>query len=85
VGSNPMFQQRVNALKTMFQHAGGLTSSPDTASVLAYGNIYRQLQRQATELAYVDVIQLLAIACACMLPLVFLLKKRQAAGAPMGH
>ena len=83
--SNPMFQQRVTALKNMFQHSGGLTSSPATAQVLAYGNLYRQLERQASALAYVDVIQLLAIACGCMLPLVFLLKKKPPGGGMMGH
>jgi DHA2 family multidrug resistance protein len=83
--SNPLFQQRVTALKSFFQHAGGLTSSPETARVFAYGNIYNQLKRQATALAYVDVIQLLAIGCACMLPLVFLLKKRKAAAPPAAH
>ena len=81
--SNPMFQQRVSALKSFFQHSGGLTSSAATASNLAYGNLYHQLQRQATALAYVDVIELLAIGCGCMLPLVFFLKKRKP-GAPAG-
>lgn len=83
--SNPLFQQRVTALKNMFQHAGGLTSSPDTASTLAYGNLYAQMQRQASALAYIDVIQLLAIGCACMLPLVFLLKKRKPGRPPAAH
>lgn len=83
--SNPMFQQSITALKTFFQHSGGLTASADTARGLAYGNLYAQLQRQATALAYIDVIQLLAIGCGCMLPLVFLLKKRKAGAAPAAH
>ena len=83
--SNPLLQQRIDSLKTFFQHAGGLASSPQTASVFAYGNVYNQLKRQATALAYIDVIQLLAIGCGCMLPLVFLLKKRKASAPPAAH
>jgi hypothetical protein len=41
------------------------------------------LVRQSTQLAYLDVVAILAIGAACMIPLIFLMKKRSA-GVPAG-
>jgi hypothetical protein len=45
----------------------------------------RELQRQATALAYVDVIHVVAVAAACMVPVAFLFVKghRPAGAAPV--
>ena len=46
---------------------------------MAEGNIYGEMLRQSAMLSYLDVITVLAIGAACMVPLVFLMKKRKAA------
>jgi hypothetical protein len=45
--------------------------------------MYRQLVVQATQLAYLDALWILAIVAACMVPLVFL-TKRPRGGMPAG-
>jgi hypothetical protein len=54
-----------------------------TARAMAQGNIYSELIRQSTMLSYLDVITVLAIGSAAMVPLVFLMKKRGAAKGPV--
>ncbi len=75
-GASTEVRQRVNALANYLQHAGGLTASAAQARALARGDLYRQLIRQSTQLAYLDVIAILAVGTACMIPLIFLMKKR---------
>jgi MFS transporter, DHA2 family, multidrug resistance protein len=70
------FRQAVDGLSTRFQHAGGLTASPDQARALAQSNLYRQLVFQSTQLAYLDVVAVLSVCAACMIPLIFFMKKR---------
>ena len=48
-----------------------------TARGMAQGNIYGELLRQSAMLSYLDVITVLAIGAACMVPLVFFMKKRK--------
>ena len=50
-------------------------STADISSGAAY-QIYQSLQQQASVLSYIDVIESLAIFCACMIPLVFLMKRQ---------
>lgn len=64
---------------------GGLTGSTAQARALAQGSIYRQLVMQSTQLAYLDVVAILSIGSACMIPLVFFMKKRKAAGPAAAH
>ena len=45
---------------------------------MAQGSLYRQLATQSTVMAYLDVISVLAVGSACMIPLVFFMKKRAA-------
>ncbi len=73
---NPNFAAQVSRLSTYFTHAGGLTSSVAQAEQLARASIYNQMQRQASMLSYLDVIALLAVAMAAMVPVAFLMKKR---------
>jgi DHA2 family multidrug resistance protein len=50
---------------------------------MAQGNIYSEMLRQSTMLSYLDVIAALAVGSACMVPLVFFMKKRGAAKGPV--
>ncbi len=55
----------------------------DQARSMAEGNIYAQMLSQSAMLSYLDVITVLAIGSACMVPLVFLMKKRKPGKGPM--
>ena len=77
--SSAAFNDRVDALKGIFGHGSQAVHA-------AQANIYNQLHRQAGMLAYLDIIQYLAIFCACMLPLVFLIPRPpKHASASAGH
>jgi len=75
-------RQAVAGLSNHLQQSG-ITASPAQARALAQGNLYQQLIRQSTQLAYLDVIAILSIGTVCMIPLIFLMKKRKG-GAPAG-
>jgi hypothetical protein len=48
--------------------------------------MYQLLQQQSSLWAYVDLFRLLALACAVLVPLVFLFKKgKPTSGAVMAH
>jgi DHA2 family multidrug resistance protein len=76
------FRSRVDGLTHALSHA---TGAEVEAKKLAYGTIYRGVLQQASTLAYVDALFVLGVMCACMIPLVLLLKPVKAAGAPVGH
>ena len=77
--ANNAFNAQVDALKGLFGHGAQAVHA-------AQANIYNQLHRQAGMLAYLDIIQYLAVFCACMLPLVFLIPRpRKNASASAGH
>ena len=78
-----MFRLRVDAVANLLTHVGGRTASMAQARQMAQGNIYGQLVTQSTVLAYLDVIAVLAVGSACMIPLVFFMKKRKAAAGEM--
>jgi DHA2 family multidrug resistance protein len=70
--SGPAYQEQIRALgHRVSLHSG---SSADTQSH-ALLQIYQSLQAQASILSYIDVLTMLSIFCACMIPLVFLMKK----------
>jgi hypothetical protein len=83
--SDSAFQTKVDALAGYFQHGASVANSSSQARMMAQGNLYRQLITQSTMMAYLDVITVLAIGCVCMIPLVFLMKKRQTAGPVAMH
>ena len=58
-----------------------------TAQHQAYGLMYQLLQQQASLWAYVDLFRLLALACAVLVPLVFLFRKgsQPTSGTAMAH
>jgi DHA2 family multidrug resistance protein len=82
---NPNFANHVNALQSYFQHSGGLTASSSQAKSLALSSIYNQLLQQSSLLSYLDVIAALAVGCALMIPLAFLMKKRAPGGEVAMH
>ena len=43
-----------------------------------YARIYRIIQAQASNLAYVDIVSIMAVLVTCLIPLVFLMRR----GAP---
>jgi DHA2 family multidrug resistance protein len=57
---------------------------PD-AAMQADGQLYHSLQQQATALAYIDVIRIFAICCACALPLLLFTQRGRPGGAAMAH
>jgi DHA2 family multidrug resistance protein len=74
------FQSRLNAI------AGALGRSGSTAAEAAHqamASMYHQLVQQATQLAYLDALWVLGLACAAMIPLVWL-TSRPIARAPSG-
>jgi DHA2 family multidrug resistance protein len=78
---SPTFVARVHGLASTIEHAG---SSSIEATRKALAITYGQVQRQATELAYLDAFRVLAVAALCMLPLLLLAKAPPKGGAPAG-
>jgi MFS transporter, DHA2 family, multidrug resistance protein len=83
--SDSAFQMKVDGLARYFEHARGVANSSAQANTMAQGSLYRQLVTQSTMLAYLDVIAVLAIGSACMIPLALLMKKRKAGGPMAMH
>jgi len=78
--SNPLLQERLNRLQQLFSSAG-----PGDALRRAYGAIYMTVQQQAVLLAYVRIIEDLAIITAIFVPLILLfLKKNRPGEGPAG-
>ncbi len=75
------YQQKVAALTRAFARAG---TSVETAK-RATAAMYRELVQQATQLAYLDALVLLALATALMVPLVWLASRPTPQGAPVAH
>jgi DHA2 family multidrug resistance protein len=89
VPGNEAFRDRVNSLKGLF--SGGGNAATGGFGGKATGNVqtaqaylYNLLHRQASMLAYMDIIVVFGIFCACMIPLVTLIGKiKPAADAPV--
>ncbi len=76
---NPAFVAQLQGIARVLEHAG--RSAPDAAHD-ALAVAYRQLQVQATQLAYVDAMRTMAILAACMLPVLLLAKGAKQIGRP---
>jgi DHA2 family multidrug resistance protein len=76
-------RQSIEGMANYFMHSSRAPHSMDTARNMAQGNIYSELLRQSSMLSYLDVIAALAVGSACMLPLIFFMKKRGAAKGPV--
>jgi DHA2 family multidrug resistance protein len=79
---DPTYQSRIVGLTRAFERAGG---SSIEAAHRATAMMYRQVLLQANQLAYLDAIKILAIAAACMVPIVWLAKRPQGGPAPAAH
>jgi DHA2 family multidrug resistance protein len=76
-------RQNIEGMANYLMHAPRGPHSMATARAMAQGNIYSELLRQSAMLSYLDVITVLAIGAAGMVPLVFFMKKRGAAKGPV--
>ncbi|HXZ79679.1 MAG TPA: DHA2 family efflux MFS transporter permease subunit [Terriglobales bacterium] len=77
--SNPSFRNMVDGLTQQLTTRGVI---PSEATQQAYGRIYATLGRQASVLAYIDTIKLLAVICLCLVPLVFIMRKNKPGRGP---
>jgi MFS transporter, DHA2 family, multidrug resistance protein len=80
---NPKFHQTLNGISGALQNHG---IAPSTAMHQAYGRVFLMVQQQATSLAYKDVVSLMAVLVACLIPLTFIMKRPPAhTAAPPAH
>jgi MFS transporter, DHA2 family, multidrug resistance protein len=79
---NQAFAAKMNALVASIQHTG--TSATDAVHK-ATASLYGQLVQQATTLAYIDVLRVMALVTACMIPLLLLTQRPKGGPAPAGH
>ncbi len=79
---NPRFQRMVEGLSATLG-ARGLSAA--TATRQAYGRLGLLMEQQATAVAFKDVVSILAVIVACLIPLAFIMKKpatRASAASP---
>lgn len=69
---NPVFDQMLAGMAATLRQAG---VSASDATAQAYARIGMMLQQQATTLAYIDVISVMALVVLCLVPLVLLMRK----------
>ena len=70
------FNTRIGQLKGFFGgHGGGNNNMTGAGTHAAQGYIYNQLHRQSSMLAYMDIIAIFCVFCACMIPLVIAIGK----------
>ena len=82
-GYNPAFRALLAGIQRGLERAGASTTE---AAHRAIAIVYRQLQLQAAQLAYLDAFRTLAVAAVCMVPLVVLARYAKPAGPPpAGH
>lgn len=77
------------ALKRMVGGLGGALAHRGATTVeatrRAYRVVYGMVQQQAVTLAFIDVLWMLSIGCALLLPLVFVMRRSRPGGAAMMH
>jgi DHA2 family multidrug resistance protein len=90
--ANEAFRSQVNSLKGFFTGggnaaAGGFGGKTSGNVQAAQAFLYNQLHRQSAMLAYMDIIAVFAVFCACMIPLALALGRiRPPSGdAPAAH
>jgi len=72
-------------LAAIAQHLQQLGVGAVDSTKMAYGQIYREVIRQAQTLAYIDVLVVLAIFTAIMVPAVLLTRRAKPGAAVMAH
>jgi DHA2 family multidrug resistance protein len=76
---DPVFEQRIKGLTQTFSDQG---TPSNIAAGRAYSMVSRMVSGQAATLAYIDIISTMAIAVACLAPLVFIMKRPQRGAKP---
>jgi DHA2 family multidrug resistance protein len=80
--ADPMFTQRITGLTRTLTSQG---IPPNQATAQAYSMMSRMVSGQATTLAYIDIISIMAVGVLCLAPVAFLMqrppKRAQAAAA----
>jgi len=74
------FAQRIDGLTQTFTSQG---VPPNEANARAYSMLSRTISGQASMLAYVDIISIMAVVIICLVPLVFLMKRPPRSTAPV--
>ncbi len=77
---DPLFTERIAGLTRTLTNQG---IPPNQASAQAYWLMSRTISAQATTLAYVDIISIMAVAVLCLAPLAFLMQRPPKRGAPV--
>jgi DHA2 family multidrug resistance protein len=72
-------------LAAIAQHLQQLGVSAVDSTKMAYGQVYREVIKQAQTLAYIDVLVVLAIFTAIMVPAVLLTRRSRPGAAVMAH
>ena len=81
--SNHQFQSVVSGMTQTLVQKG---FDPVTASNHAWAQMQAMIQAHSANLAYVDVVSVLALLVICLVPLPFFMKRGlPGTGAPMGH
>jgi MFS transporter, DHA2 family, multidrug resistance protein len=81
-GYDPSLRRVLGGLAEALAHRGVATAE---ATRRAYATIYGLVQQQAITLAFIDALLVLAIGCACLIPLAFLMQRAEPGGATMMH
>ena len=81
---NEAFRNQVNSLKGLFSGGGngasGFGGKVNGNIQTAQAFLYNQLHRQSAMLAYMDIIAVFAVFCACMIPLVLAIGRTMSPG-----
>jgi DHA2 family multidrug resistance protein len=79
----PAFMAKLTGITLALQHTG---ASATQAARQATAILYRQLVQQATTLAYIDTLKVLAVGTLAMIPLLLLTQRaKPSGGAPAAH
>jgi DHA2 family multidrug resistance protein len=76
---DPVFSQRIAGMTQTFISQG---LPPDQANARAYSFLGRIIDSQASTLAYIDIISVMAVAVLCLAPCAFMMKRPQKGARP---
>jgi DHA2 family multidrug resistance protein len=80
--SSPALKQLLGGMARTLAHRGAATVD---ATRRAYAIVYSVVVREATTLAFIDTLWVLAICCVLLTPLVFLMRRTKPGAAAMMH
>ncbi len=79
---NPVYRSNIDQLSHLYS---GISNGAAVALARAHSTLYDTVVQQATMLALLDDLKVLAICAFVLAPLAFMLRKQTAAGAAVGH